>query len=115
MYCIGMSLFKQGSYEKALPNFVKCLKIQEKVLGKSAMECAVTLNQIGLLFIKRKNYDKALEYLTKCLQIQDKNKGKDSIESAAVLHNIGNIYKLTGKEQLANDFLERSESILKKQ
>jgi tetratricopeptide (TPR) repeat protein len=43
-------LQNKGDYEQALLHYQRCLTIQERVKGKDAIDCAMTLNNIGSVY-----------------------------------------------------------------
>ena len=67
--------------------------IQEKTLGKTHPNYAVSLNNIANIFQSMGNYEEALKYFKECLKIQEEVLGKSHPDYAASLNNIGDVLK----------------------
>ena len=61
----------KGDYNKSLEYLLKCLKIQEVLLGVKNDSTATSYNNIGLLYYYKGDYNTALEYLLKALKIKE--------------------------------------------
>ncbi|MBS1650882.1 MAG: tetratricopeptide repeat protein, partial [Bacteroidetes bacterium] len=97
---IGSVYFSQGSYDKALDNFFKALKISQEI--QIEINQAHYLGSIGSVFYQKGNFDTALDYYLKSLKIHEKIGFKKGIASS--YGNIGNIYSELGNYNKALDY-----------
>lgn len=87
------------------------MKIQEYVLGKETIECAITLGNMGIALENLNQLDKALEKYQRSLDIKQKICGRQSIDCAIALNNIGLLYQSYGKYETALNYFLESTSI----
>lgn len=85
---IGVVYQYQGNYPQALDNYLKSLKIFEKLEDEAGI--ANVLNNIGIVYRNQGNYEKALTYYQRVQKIDEKNGDKTGL--ASVLNNLGSIY-----------------------
>jgi tetratricopeptide (TPR) repeat protein len=89
---LGVVLWKNGKYDRALSSVIGALKIREKNKDRSGQ--LISLNDIGIIYADQSDYRKALEYDFKAKSIAEQL--HDSRNKSIILSNIGNCYiKLT--------------------
>ncbi|MCK4662648.1 MAG: tetratricopeptide repeat protein, partial [Bacteroidales bacterium] len=97
----GYSLI--NNYEKALENYLKSLKIKEKIFDE--IEIIVTLDNIGAAYKNLSKYDKALEYHLKSLKIKENICDEQGVSNS--FKGIGVIYyKLNNFEKAIEYYLK---------
>ena len=96
---IGIVYYEQGSYDKAIQNFQKSLKIFEELVSRCTEKrlklisedgMAQCYNNIGNIHYDNGSYDKAIEYFLKSLKTHEDLGAKSSMAGCYV--NMGNVY-----------------------
>ncbi|MCD4665126.1 MAG: tetratricopeptide repeat protein, partial [Bacteroidales bacterium] len=85
---IGIVHENQGSYDKAMENYLKSLKISEELGYKKGI--AICYNNIGIVCENQGSYDKAMENYLMALKIDKELSNKKGM--ANCYSNIGNIH-----------------------
>ena len=101
---LGVIYNEQGDIPKALENYSKSLKTQEKIGDKQGM--ASSLNNIGVIYYNQGNIQKALEYYSKSLKLSEE--AGDKNEVATSLSSIGRIYQVQGEIPKALEYFSKS-------
>lgn len=85
---LGVVLWENGKYDRALSRVIESLKLREQNNDRSGQ--LISLNDIGIIYADQHDYKKALEYDFKAKAIAEQlhNKRNRSI----ILSNIGNCY-----------------------
>ena len=103
---IGLGYYSISNYEKALENYLKSLKIKEKIFNE--IETIVTLDNIGNAYENLSKYDKALEYHLKSLKIKENICDEQGVSNS--LYNIGVVYyRLNNYEKSIEYYLKSLE------
>ena len=97
-----------GNYGDALSHYEQCLKIQERVKGKDAYECALTLNCIGTIYKGKGNYGESLKFLEKCLSIKEKSQENGTNKYSELLRSANLDFEGDGNYKEALACFERS-------
>ena len=61
--------FEKECFDKALDNYVECLKIQKVELENDSIDIALTCHRIGLIYQREKKYENAMDFHSKALEI----------------------------------------------
>ncbi|MCU0438810.1 MAG: tetratricopeptide repeat protein [Raineya sp.] len=94
----------KSSYQQALENQFKSLKIAEEINDKQGV--SNNFAGLGMIYRLQGNYPLALEYQFKSLKIAEEANRK--IEMANGYNNIGNIYNIQGNNDLALEYYKKS-------
>ncbi len=107
----GYHYFQEGAINKALTNFIKSIKIRERMNDMEGV--ATNLNNIGFIYKHQGNIVKALDYYHRCLKIQESL--KDQKYTANSLNNIAVIYEIQNDFEKALEYHFLSLNMKKKQ
>jgi tetratricopeptide (TPR) repeat protein len=94
-YRLGVAYAYLREFKKAIPNFRQAIKLSP--------EYAKAYLNLGSAYGQLKNYKKALGYYKKALVLNEEN--------PAVYYNISAIYNLTGKQELAEEYLAKAKEL----
>ena len=104
---IGLSYANKGEYEKGMEYLQKGLEIRLKILDVNHPKVGILNRKIGKVFVLKGEYENAVEQHQKCLEIRINNFGIDNILTKESFSDIKSIYKLLGKEQELQTWLEK--------
>jgi tetratricopeptide (TPR) repeat protein len=94
---LGINAYYQGNYAIAIDNYIKSLKLREK-LGEVFNQIQM-LNNIGTVYKEQQDFDKALTYYIDAKELL--NQVDEPLSKASLLNNIGIIYKEKGNTEKA--------------
>lgn len=106
---IGVLLYKQGQYKKALPYILNCAEIEKKELGNQHPYYANSLSNCSTLYTLLKDSIPALQFAIEAKEIKEKVYGQFSFQSLSATWDIATIYRDfkfdNNKEKAATFFL----------
>ena len=112
---LGLTLYRQGKYLKAIPYIKKCMIENSYCKGTIGDVQQSSLNTIALCFEKAGKLDSAIFYYKKALTYIDQNvnlfsgKGKFAEMARGVVYgNLGGTYSALGNYSLAERYLKAS-------
>jgi len=113
---LGMLYKHNGAYDKALPYYVKVMKIRKKVLGEEHPDTAISYGNLAGLYRSKGEYDKAEPLYKKALEIYKKVLGEEHPSTATSYNNLAELYSSKGEydkaEPLYKKALEIGEKVL---
>ena len=82
----------RGKYREAVPLVENAIKIQQRLLGNSSAQLAVSLGWRGYLYTGQRDYAQAEPAYRQALEIRKKVLGENHPDYAASLSNLGAMY-----------------------
>jgi CHAT domain-containing protein/Tfp pilus assembly protein PilF len=107
-FSIGNMQSDLGNYSQAEANYLKALKIKEKIFAKDELSTSAVLNNLGLLYADRGDYVKAESFFERALEMKKNLLEPDDPEIANVLNNLANLSKIKGDLQQAALLYQKS-------
>lgn len=112
---LGKVYASSGDHREAIQLFEQALAVQNKVYGGQHIEIAETLHSLGVTYYLKSNEVKqAIECHEKALVIRRKFYGEEHYKVALSLNKLAELYHISGKNQQAVDYFEKTIVILKK-
>ena len=108
----AVTLYKQGSYERAVTVAKKALQIAEQEVGPDHPDVATCLNNLAELYRAQGQYAQAEPLLKRSLSIFETTFGPNHSDVATSLKNLAALYKKTGREKEAEILEKRAADIL---
>ncbi|UJR24275.1 hypothetical protein I4U23_027242 [Adineta vaga] len=99
---------EQGSYDYAVEQLDKCLKIREICLSFEQSMIISTLQKISRIQFNQNHYEISLAYEIQCYFINEKNLPPNHENIGDNLSNIGNCYEKLDKNYLAIEYYKRA-------
>ena len=87
-----MSLYRQGSYDRAIVVAKKALQVAEQTFGPIHPSVATSLNNLALLYDTQGQYALAEPLYKRSLAIREKALGPDHPDVAQSLNNLAALY-----------------------
>ena len=87
---------------------MECLKLSEKLVGKSHPYYAMSLNNLALDYSNFKNHEKSIELNQEALVISEKVHGKDHSDYTLSLNNLAHEYFYNGQYEFSDSLLLES-------
>ncbi len=103
--------YAEGQYLEAAEVAVRACSILEEEHGKSSIEFARCLDDLGVLVGKQGGYGKAEPLFERALAIKEEALGQDHPEVATSLNNLASLYQVQGEYRKAEPLLERALAI----
>ncbi len=107
-----MSLYRQGSYDRAIVVAKKALQVAEQAFGPIHPSVATSLNNLAALYYTQEQYTQAEPLFKRSLAIREKALGPDHPDVAQSLENMAALYKKSGREMEAETLEKRAAAIL---
>jgi len=111
---LGRLYYHCGAYDRALPYWVKVMKIREKVLGEEHPDTAGSYNNLAVLYKLKGEYDKAEPLYKKALEIRQKVLGEEHPDTATSYGNLAGLYMSKGEYDKAEPLYKKALEIYKK-
>lgn len=108
---LGMLLFAQGDYERALPHLEKALALREEILGLEHSDTATSANNLGVLHLDTDDFDTALSLFERALLIFEATLGPEDVGTTTALGNVATALAEKGDYAAAEPFVRRALSI----
>ena len=93
---LGSLYSSQGTKNRGKEYFLRALKIDEELFGKSDLRLYYTLNELGLSYLALFENKKAKETFLRNLNIIKKHFSKDNSRYGETLNNLANVYYREG-------------------
>jgi tetratricopeptide (TPR) repeat protein len=107
----AMSLYRQGSYDRAVIVAKKALQVAEQAVGPDHIDVATSLNNLAFLYSTQGQYAEAEPLYKRSLAIFEKALGPDHPDVAMTLENMAVLYRKTGRENEAKELDKRAAAI----
>lgn len=108
--CLGISLFRQGSYRDALPPLEEALSISE-ALPNSIITTASVLDNIATVYYAMGQYKKAAPLMKHALEIREASLEPKHLDIAVSLNNMASLYQAMGLHNEALLLYQRAKAI----
>ncbi len=110
---VGLSLFKLGDYNSALPYFEEAILIQKEKSGENNIDYTKTLNRLACTYESLGDYNKALKHFLQLMVIRKNLLGENDPKYAQTLNNIGVVYRAMGKYAQSIEYFIKTYNIYK--
>jgi tetratricopeptide (TPR) repeat protein len=100
--------YDEGLYEKALEEYLKLAKVQEKVLKTDNPDLPITHYYIGITYHKLNNFEKAVSFSKKALDQYLKVNSPNNATLYRMYFNIGAIYHFLNENTKSISYLEQA-------
>jgi CHAT domain-containing protein/tetratricopeptide (TPR) repeat protein len=110
-YRLGMSLYKKGMYDEAIPFYQTALKFGKQEYGLNHITTATLIHNLANLYFLKGHYAAAEPLFKQAQIIKDKVVGPDHPSMALTLGSLGGLYYRQGQNAKAERFLNRSLAI----
>ncbi len=98
---------EKGDYRQAESNYLRSLKIKEKILEKDDLSTSSVLDGLGLLYKDMGDYVKAESFFERALEMRQNLLEADDPMIAKVLNNLANLSKTKGDFKKASLLYQR--------
>jgi tetratricopeptide (TPR) repeat protein len=106
-----MSLYRQGSYDRAVVVAKRALQVAEQEMGPNHLSVAKSLNNLAELYRTQGQYAQAEPLYKRSLAIREKALGPNHPEVAQSLENMAVLYRKSGAEKEAEAIEKRAAAI----
>ena len=110
----GLSLYKAGQYEQAVPLWRKALELGEQEYGPVHPTTAGLINDLAQLYRLLGRYAEAEPLYKRALAIREMALGPDHPDVGESLNNLALLYKTQGRYSQAEPLYRRDLAILEK-
>jgi tetratricopeptide (TPR) repeat protein len=105
---------QRGNYAASQKSWLRCLSIQEELLGANHPQVAITLNNLAALYIAQYRYGEAEPLLNRSLDITAKTVGSSSPAYAHILANLALVAQKRQRLEDAERQFEQALAILER-
>jgi tetratricopeptide (TPR) repeat protein len=109
-----MSLYRQGSYDRAVVVAKRALQVAEQEMGPNHLSVAKSLNNLAELYRTQGQYAQAEPLYKRSLAIKETSLGPDHPDVAKSLNNLAFLYYTQGQYAQAEPLYKRSLAIREK-
>jgi tetratricopeptide (TPR) repeat protein len=109
-----MSLYRQGSYDRAVVVAKRALQVAEQEMGPNHLCVAKSLNNLAELYRTQGQYVQAEPLYKRSLAIKETSLGPDHSDVAIGLNNLAFLYYIQGQYAQADPLYKRSLAIREK-
>jgi tetratricopeptide (TPR) repeat protein len=106
-----MSLYRQGSYDRAVVVAKRALQVAEQEMGPNHLSVAKSLNNLAELYRTQGQYAQAEPLYKRSLAIREKALGPNHPDVAQSLENMAVLYRKSGEEKEAEAIEKRAAAI----
>ena len=106
-----ISLYRQGSYDRAVVVAKRALQVAEQEMGPNHLSVAKSLNNLAELYRTQGRYTQAEPLYKRSLAIREKALGPNHPDVAQSLENMAKLYRKTGREKAAKELEKRAAAI----
>ncbi len=105
---------EKGDYKSAIAYEKTIVEKEEKKSGKSSLNYAVAINDLGMLYNEVDSFSIAESLLLEAKTIYEKTLGNQHRDYASICNNLSTIYDSQGKYSESQKLLEESKNIVEK-
>ena len=106
-----ISLYRQGSYDRAVVVAKRALQVAEQEMGPNHLSVAKSLNNLAELYRTQGRYTQAEPLYKRSLAIKETSLGPDHPDVAQSLENMAVLYRKSGEEKEAEAIEKRAAAI----
>ena len=113
LYVLGVSLFKRGRFEEAIPNFTRSLKMVEEIHGPDHPELIEwIMSYASMLWREGSGFEsEAEDLITRSIVIGEQHFGSDHPDIVPCLDELADLYTQLGRDDEAKMIQDRAQRI----
>ena len=111
---IGVILFNNAKYDKALPLLERALDMRERLFGGDAPAVATSLTSLATLHLEQGRFSQAEPLFARALAIREKALSPDHADLATGLNNLASLYQVQSRYAEAEPLYTRALAIQEK-
>ncbi len=109
--CLGISLYRQGSYQDALPPLEEALSISEELSTSGSTATASIMDSIAAVYYATGEYEKAFPLMNRSLEMRETLLDPKHIDIAVSLNNMASLCQAMGLYDEALPLYQRAKAI----